>query len=130
MIWKVTSLLVLLAVTSMGGAFYATTQMTAIGGQYEGLVTGPARAALELANASRFLTATEKAVYQNASASSDVDNQAANQARLDAIAGFDGKVDQAKALAPGFAGQIDAYKASFHAALNDACGDTIKMAND
>ncbi|WP_165498194.1 methyl-accepting chemotaxis protein [Siculibacillus lacustris] len=127
MIWKVVSLLLLLATVGLGGAVYSGSQMRAISGSYVALLDGPSQAVLALARAGRLIYQTEVAIYRDAVATSDADNAAAAKAFAEARQGFKDRIAEAMKFAPIQSTAMAAVGRSFESTLDGACGETIRL---
>ena len=130
MIWKVVSLLLLLGVTALGGAYYAAWQMDVIGDRYEALLNGPAKATRNVSRASRFIVLEDAAIYRAATATADADVQAAAKAREDAAKTFDGTLVDTVKLVPDFAAKIEELRKAHDDTATGVCGPVIRVATD
>ncbi len=130
MIWKVVSLLMLLGVTALGGAYYAAWQMDVIGDRYEALLNGPAKATRNVSRASRFIVLEDAAIYRAATATAEADVQAAIKAREDAAKSFDGTLADTLKLVPDFAVKIEELRKARDDTATGVCGPVIRAAAD
>ena len=130
MIWKVVSLLLLLGVTALGGAVYASWQMTGIDSRYGALLDGPSTATRTLARANRFLVVESLSVYRLATASDAEEVRTAAAAREEALNGFDKATQDAAALVPDYTVKIGEIQRAHREAIAGACGPTLRLAGD
>jgi methyl-accepting chemotaxis protein len=130
MIWKVVSLLLLLGVTALGGAYYASWQMGVIGDRYEALLNGPAKATRNVSRASRFIVLQDAAIYRAATATADADVQSAIRDRDDAAKTFDATLVDTAKIVPDFAAKIEDLRKAHDDTAVRVCGPAIKMATD
>ncbi|WP_341990490.1 HAMP domain-containing methyl-accepting chemotaxis protein [Azorhizobium sp. AG788] len=129
MSWKVVSLLLALGLVSIGGAYYATFNMSSVDQMYTDIIDGPEVAILSLARTNRAQLAASNALYRNIIATSEAENKAADAARIGAVKLFDQNIDQAKKSAPEFADKIGAVAQKFHHVVDNVCSGVIKTAN-
>ena len=129
-VWKVVSLLLVLGVTSLGGAYYATTQFTVIDTLNAAVINGPAAASTQAARAVRFVALVQSSIYQNIVSTTEEGNRAATREREKAIAGFDEQIAIERKLVPSLTDKFDAVSLQFHAALTGPCGEAVRIANE
>jgi methyl-accepting chemotaxis protein len=129
MIWKVVSLLLVLGMVSLGGAFYAGTQMRGISGTYGGLLDGPSKAVLALARGGRLIVNTELALYRSAVATTPTDDAAAVKALGEARQGFGDRLTEARAGAPDYSARVDDLKRRYDTAIDVTCTEAVKLAH-
>jgi methyl-accepting chemotaxis protein len=130
LVWKVVTLLVILAVTGAGGAWYATAGMAAIDAAYSAVIAGPAAAIPHAARANRYLSETLGAIYRNAASTTEADNKAAGLARLEAMKQFAFEIGEFKRLSPAWTGEVDAVVHAFEQAMASSCAEAVRLAND
>ncbi|MBB4197509.1 methyl-accepting chemotaxis protein [Rhodoblastus sphagnicola] len=124
------SLLLVLGGVSLGGAYYATSQFSAIDAADTAIIDGPAAAAVNSARSVRFIALAQSAVYQSILATTEESNRAAVRAREDAIRGFDEQIAGERKLAPSLADKFDAVSRQFSGALSGPCAETIRVADE
>ncbi len=127
--WKVVSLLLALGLVSIGGAYYATFNMSSVDQMYTDIIDGPEVAILSLARTNRAQLAASNAIYRNIIATSEAENKAADASRIGAVKLFDQNIEQAKKTAPEFADKIGVIAQKFHNAVENVCAEVIKTAN-
>lgn len=130
MAWKVVSLLLVLGIASLGGAFYATQQFKVIDDLSDQIISGPAAAAANSARAGRFVIVAQSSIYRNILAMTDEDNRASVREREDALRAFDEQIATERKLVPSMADKFDAVSRQAHAAVTGACSETIRLANE
>jgi methyl-accepting chemotaxis protein len=130
MILKILSLIGLLAITSLAGNYYSTSQFAVIDDLDTAIINGPASATTNIARANRFMMAVQSAIYRNIVETSDEGNRAATKEQTDAVAGFDEQLADARKRMPSVADRIDALGADFQAAMTGPCAETLRIAND
>jgi methyl-accepting chemotaxis protein len=129
MIWKVVSLLLLLGAASLGGAYYATSQFYVIDDLDTAIIDGPAAAETNMSRSNRFIAMTEAAIYETILARSEEGKAAALRERQADVASYDEQVAIARKLVPQLSDRLDAQVARFHAAIENSCSETIRLAN-
>ena len=75
MVWKVTSLLLALAIAGIAGIFYATNKITVIDALDSAIIDGPATATYNLARANRYVALTAVGIFRNIVAVTDETNE-------------------------------------------------------
>ncbi|WP_210163753.1 methyl-accepting chemotaxis protein [Azorhizobium doebereinerae] len=130
MIWKVVSLLMVLGLTSIGGAYYATLKMADLDRMYTQILDGPEVTLSMLARANRMATAASVAVYRNIAAVTPADNVAASQALATAVREYDSSAEEARGATPAYADKVAGLIKDFHRAVETTCAATVKLASD
>jgi len=74
LVWKVTSLLLVLATAGVSGILYATHQITVIDEMDTAIIDGPANATFHLARANRNIALAVVGIYRNIVATTDEAN--------------------------------------------------------
>ncbi|PPQ40036.1 HAMP domain-containing protein [Rhodoblastus acidophilus] len=128
-VWKVVILLVALGCTSLGGAYYATSQFSAIDAADTAIIDGPATATVYSARSVRFIALAQSAIYQAILATGEDSGGASIRERESALRGFDEQIAAERKLAPSLADQFDAASRQFHGALSGPCAETIRIAD-
>ncbi|MDP2801233.1 MAG: methyl-accepting chemotaxis protein [Phreatobacter sp.] len=126
--WKVVSLLLLLGVVSLGGAYYAVNKILWIDDAYSILLDRQQTAALRLARAGRFIDQYSSAVYQNTTTTTDQENKDALARQAEALRFFNENFAQAIALLPQAAGDLEPMRSAMQRAVNGPCQETIRLA--
>ncbi len=130
MIWKIASLLLLLGIVSLGGAYYATSQFAVIDELDDAILEGPGVATTEMAGANRFIAVAESAILENVVATTDEGNRVADKKRLDAIKAFGEHAAAAKKRVPSMADKVEAIEHQLQSAFTVSCTETVRLAND
>ncbi len=130
LVWKVVTLLALLAVTGAGGAWYASSQMSAIDAAYSALISGPGAAAPSATRVGRFISDVNGALYRNTAASTEEANRAADASRRESENALNKEIDRLRKLVPQYADDVEQVAASFKAVLAGPCSDVVRLAND
>jgi len=128
-VWKVVILLLALGFTSLGGAYYATSQFSVIDAADTAIIEGPATATVHSARSVRFIALAQSAIYQAILATSEDSGRVATRERESALRGFDEQLAIERRLAPGLADRFDAASRQFHGAMDGACAETIRIAD-
>ncbi|MCE1238105.1 MAG: methyl-accepting chemotaxis protein [Hyphomicrobiales bacterium] len=127
MIWKVSSLLLLLGVTALAGALYSSRQMGVIGDRYQALLDGPAKATRNVSRASRYIVLEDAALYRAAAASDAAGVADALKAREDAARVFDQTLVETTKIVPEFSSGIEDLRRAHERALASGCGETMRI---
>ncbi|WP_188580178.1 methyl-accepting chemotaxis protein [Azorhizobium oxalatiphilum] len=130
MSWKVVTLLLALALVSLGGALYASQKMVEIDAAYTNLLEGPMQAVVETTRASRLLSDTTAAIYKNMSADTEAENAEARRSLDTAKRGFAEKIALASTLRPQQAQELRAIQSIYDALFTGPCAETIRLSND
>ena len=128
MTWKVTLLILLLALVSLGGGFFTSLKMMEINTAYSHMLSGEARGINENTQANRYLSEEISAIYQAISAASALNKNRANQTVASATKEFNDRIDAATGAFPAFADPLKAVKDDHAKALSGACGETLRLA--
>ncbi len=129
-VWKVVSLLLILGIISLGGAYYATMQFAVINGINTAVIEGPAAAVANGARGGRFVIAAQSAIYQGIVATTEEGRRTADREREDAVRGFDEQTAIGSRLVPTFADRLADGARRFHAALSGPCGEPARLARE
>ncbi len=130
LVWKVVTLLAVLALTGAGGAWYATAQMAAIDKAYSAVIAGPAAAMPHAVRANRYISDALGAIYRNAASTTEADNRSADEARREAMKQFVSEINEFKRLSPAWAGAVDPVINAFEQAMASSCAEAVRLAND
>ncbi|OYW50107.1 MAG: hypothetical protein B7Z30_18160 [Rhizobiales bacterium 12-68-15] len=117
MTWKVTLLILLLALVSLGGGFFTSLKMMEINTAYSHMLSGEARGINENTQANRYLSEEISAIYQAISAASALNKNRANQTVATATKEFNERIDAATGAFPAFADPLKAVKDDHDPAL-------------
>ena len=128
MTWKVLSLLVILGIVSLGGAFYASSTMGDVDQAYSRLVNFEAKAQIRLARSNRFLMENLAGIYQTIGASTEELTAAAKKARGASMEGFKAAIADSIALSPLHAADFEGLSTAFMKALATECAEPIRIA--
>ncbi|TBW33410.1 methyl-accepting chemotaxis protein [Siculibacillus lacustris] len=129
MIWKVVSLLLVLASAGMTGITYTTHQITVVDDLDTAIIDGSAAASTSLSRANRMVVAIQLGIYKNIVADNDQANAAAARFTQDAVTGYEAEVGAAKKAYPGISSDIDSVVSQLHALMSGECGGVIREAN-
>ena len=129
MTWKVISLILTLAVVSLGGGYYATSKLLEIDDHYSDLLDHPAMATVKTARIARFAASYDGAVYANIAAITEEEKVAARADQAEAIRGIQENIADAVKLVPDFKADFDAIGQKLAQATGRTCVETIKLAN-
>ncbi|MQT13079.1 methyl-accepting chemotaxis protein [Segnochrobactrum spirostomi] len=129
LIAKIVLLLLLLAIFSVAGTMLSTTKMKTIDGEYNGALSGEARALVAMARANRYVVEFNLAVYQSLSATSDVDNGAAVAMQKTATDKFHQRLGEVVQLDPRSADEITGMLKRFDDFVGGTCKSVIDRAN-
>lgn len=128
-VWKVVILLLALGFTSLSGAYYATSQFSVIDAADTAIIEGPATATVQSARSVRFIALAQSSIYQAILSTNEDSGRAATRERENAVRGFDEQIAIERKLAPSLADKFDAGSRQFHAAMEGACAETIRIAD-
>ncbi|MDR3374923.1 MAG: HAMP domain-containing methyl-accepting chemotaxis protein [Ancalomicrobiaceae bacterium] len=128
MLWKVLSLLILLACAGLIGITYTARQITVVDALDSAIIDGPAAATTFMSRANRYALVTELSIYKNILADNEADDAMATQARADAVRLYHDQAALAKKASPQFAAEINAIEQRFDNAVAGACGNAVKLA--
>ncbi|WP_083463935.1 methyl-accepting chemotaxis protein [Prosthecomicrobium hirschii] len=124
---KITALLMLLALTSMGGILYAAHSMRSIDESYSRLLTAESNATVYVARANRNISDLIASLYGNAAATTDAMNQQMAGNRRKAFELFEDNLGKARTSLPSKAADLDALSSGIRAVMNGVCGDVARM---
>ncbi|PPQ40059.1 Methyl-accepting chemotaxis protein [Rhodoblastus acidophilus] len=127
-VWKVVSLLLILGGVSLGAAYYATSQFSAIDAAVTAIINGPAAGSTHGARTGRFILTAETAIYQDILSTTDEGSRQAAALLKEAVVGFDEETAAQRQRVPAFTDAIDAGVRKFHAALDGPCAATLRIA--
>jgi methyl-accepting chemotaxis protein len=125
---KVTALLLIMALTSMGGIFYATHVMKSIDDSYSRLLDGESTATVLIARSNRSISDVIASLYGNAAATTEALNQEKAANRRKAIEQFDDNLSKARAAIPARASEIEGVASELRSVMNGACGEVTRLA--
>lgn len=126
---KIMSILGLFGLFVLGVAYYATNQISYIGGRYESLGSHETTAALSLSRASRSLQTVRASIGDLVISNTDAQNVASSKQFQISRAGFIKYIDAAAAAVPNDAGNIQALKSRALEIIDDKCGPTVAAAS-
>ncbi|MDR3448396.1 MAG: HAMP domain-containing methyl-accepting chemotaxis protein [Alphaproteobacteria bacterium] len=126
---KILMLLALLALVSLGATMFSTSRMRYIDTTYGDLIDGPERANLALVRASKDLAFVMRSLYRLLAEMTSQGNQESMQEVTDNIKYFDNQIAAAIKGMPSKEADIKGVADKVHAAMSEACADTIKMGN-
>ncbi len=129
MIWKVVSLLLMLASAGFAGVVYTTHQITVVDDLDTAIIEGPSAAIANMARSNRMIALTESAIYQNIVASSPEENATASRRIKEAFTGYEEQIVLAKKAFPKAATEIDSVADRYKTLMSGTCGDVIRRAN-
>ncbi|GGF54491.1 hypothetical protein GCM10007301_12540 [Azorhizobium oxalatiphilum] len=130
MIWKIVGLLAVLGAVSIGGVWYAGSQMSMISELYSGLVTGPSVASQKLARANRDVVGVNLAIYRNITDPTAEGTTASQAAMRTALTSYNTTMGEAKSLTPTFRSRIEEVERVFQQAVDVTCAPTVRMASE
>jgi methyl-accepting chemotaxis protein len=130
MILKISTLLTLLGLVTLGATFYSASVMSKIDTDYRALIAGEDQAATYMSRANRRVESISHYIFKNIVASSDAENAAAKAAVDDAVAGVKKLTGQAKGAAPKYVAEIDVIVAKLDKAVTGPCATVVKLANE
>ena len=125
---KILILLAMLGLVSLGVSVFSATSLQQVSGGYGSALSGPAKGAVELARAQRYVAWVDRSIFRNVVAVTEVDNQGALRDMNDARASFTKFIDQAEALIPAHREEIAAIQSQADEALDRTCANTLKVA--
>ncbi|MFG1417403.1 HAMP domain-containing methyl-accepting chemotaxis protein [Xanthobacter sp. V0B-10] len=126
--WKVVSLLFVLGAVSLGGGYYATSNMLWIDSVYSKLLGHEALAGMNIAHAGRYIARYSGAVHQRAAADS-TESMMRTAALVDlAQDGFKNNMKEAAELLPDRTADLERLTGDFQRAVKGPCGDAIGIA--
>jgi methyl-accepting chemotaxis protein len=128
LIWKVVSLLLLLAAVSLAGGIYGGIQMRGIAATYDDLFTGPNKAALALTRAGRLIVSSELAIYRAAIATTPEGDDVAAKALATARKSFDDRMIEARDATDTHSAKVEEVRRSYATALDATCAEGVKLA--
>jgi hypothetical protein len=123
---KILVLIALLGVISILATLLATTRMHGINQTYSDLISGPAKASIEIARANRALVSIERGIFLLDTQTSDTGNQRALADIHAAEKTFTDLGVQVKHLIPEQTQFIDQITERYQAAMAGACGKSIE----
>jgi methyl-accepting chemotaxis protein len=127
--WKVTSLLLALAMAGIAGILYTAHQIVVVDGLDTAIIDGPAAAATNLARANRMIVMVEAGIYRNIVADDEASNAAAARATSEALTNYESEVMAAAKAFPPIAGDATAAARRFKELMGGTCGEVIRQAN-
>ena len=129
MVWKVSSLLISLAVAGVMGIVYATRQITVIEQIETAIIDGPAEAAFHFARANRMVVMTEMGILRNVVADNEEANALAAKRTKAAAETFESEMAAVKKAFPALASEVEASAMSFRSIVSGPCAVIISRAN-
>jgi len=126
-LWKVLAIVGVLAMVTIGGAFYSTMKMRFIDDRYGELLDGFGRANLAMARANRNLVYVDRSIYRLLAESSEDKKKEANQEALDAVGYFQKQIKAATQAAPDEAGRISAIGKGLAAVMAGECAEVLRL---
>ncbi|MFG1394342.1 methyl-accepting chemotaxis protein [Xanthobacter agilis] len=126
--WKVVSLLLLLGVVSLGGAYYAISQTLWANAQYSRLLNDEATGSLKLARAARFIAQFKGAIYEQAASDTEQTVRTALESQKTQREGVRSNFADAIENLPDLRTEIEAVQASFTQAADGVCKEASRLA--
>ena len=128
MLGKIFSLLGFLAVVVIAAVFFTTSRMSAISADYGRVISGPGVASVDMERASKNIQRAQTAFYKLVSFSDATDiADATNELKL-AQSSFSKETNEALKALPSETQRIQGIQASYNAAIDETCADTLKLA--
>jgi methyl-accepting chemotaxis protein len=123
---KFLALLVLLGGVAVFATVFSTGKMSAINGQYGGLITGPEKAALANARANKGLVSISRDIYRLALTRTPAEVAQANAQLAASKAFFLKNLDLTVAADPVHADAYNGFRAKMQDAMDNVCADAIR----
>jgi len=126
---KILLLLSLVAAVALAATVFATQRMRVIDDTYADLLDGPGRANLAIARSNRNLVYVDRSIYRLISEHTPEKIAEASKEISDSTEFFYKQIKVAAKAMPTKAEEINAIGASFRNALENACAETLELAN-
>ncbi len=126
---KISIPIVLLGLISIGGALFAGAQSREAQSQMQYIINGPQAASLKLARAFRYSLRATMAIYENIVATDMKVSRAAQDLMKQQIALANEALQEAAAITPTFAAELDKVRNTLNTVLTVNCAETIALAD-
>ncbi|MFG1417402.1 methyl-accepting chemotaxis protein [Xanthobacter sp. V0B-10] len=130
MTWKVVSLLLCLGALSLGGVYYATSNMLWIDRAYSQLLGHEAVASMRLARVGRFIASYSSALHQQVGAENAEGARSAVVLREQALKGLQENMGEATRLLPLGNAELQAASRDFRQATDGPCKAALALAQE
>ena len=128
MLGKILLLFSMLAIVSVSATGFASWQISAISGDYDAALVGPARANVALSRAGRHAVWTSRSILKLVTASTPDGVVKAEADVSEGAQSFESEMQLAKTLLPQKQGELDALHKTYEGIISSTCNETIAMA--